>query len=114
MSAGVAPDEGMALRIPIGCSAVGRLGDRILTLEPPACQCKAAQDRPPRLDQAEISGILGLEHHLPARMGEPKQQHVRGAMRTQVIHDRVDQLGRARYPGLNVPKKSTQCAPRPK
>src|SRR5215212_648107 len=35
-------------------------------------------------------------------MRQHEQQHVGGAMRTQVIHDRVHPPGRARDPALNV------------
>lgn len=54
------------------------------------------------LNQVEASGVLGLEHHLPARMRQNEQRHVGCAMRTQVIHDRGHSLGRARDPDLNV------------
>ncbi len=80
------------MRIPVGGGAVDRIADLVPVLKPPARQCQRAQDLPPRLDQVEIGGVFGLEHHLPARMGEQKQQHVRRAMRAQVVHDRVHQV----------------------
>jgi hypothetical protein len=54
------------------------------------------------LDQLEISGTFGLEHNLPARMRKQEQQHVRGAVEPQVVHDHVHPLGRVRDPGLNL------------
>src|SRR5215203_6581753 len=68
MSAAFAPDEGVAMRVPIDRGAVDRIGDLVLGLEAPACKRKGTQDLPPGLDQVEVSGILGLEHHLPVRM----------------------------------------------
>jgi hypothetical protein len=89
------------MRIPIGCRAVDRISDLVPALEAPTGERARAQDHPPRLDQIEISGILGLEHHLPARMREQEQPHVRRAMRAQIVEDRVHPLGPAWHPGFN-------------
>src|SRR5215207_1152435 len=68
MSAAFVPDEGVAMRVPIDRRAVDSIGDLVPGLEAPARKRKGTQDLPPGLDQVEVSGILGLEHHLPVRM----------------------------------------------
>jgi hypothetical protein len=102
MPASPAPDKGMAVRIPTDRGAVDCIGDLVPGLEAPTRESQGAQDLPPWLDQVEISRVFGLEHHLPARMRQQKQQHVGCAIGTQLIHDRVHPPGRARDPALNV------------
>ena len=47
----LAPDKGVSMRIPIGCSFPNGLGDVFPGLEaPPACACGTHADRPARED----------------------------------------------------------------
>src|SRR3954470_1610869 len=102
MAPPLSPDERMAVRVPV----IGRLrdggGDLVPGLEATSGQGKRVQDLPPRLDQVEGGGVFGLEHHLPAWMGQHEQQHVGGAVAAQVVGDGVDPLDILRQPALDV------------
>src|SRR5687768_8887347 len=88
MPAPATPDKRMPMRVPVGGRALHRSDDLLPALEPPALERQGAQHLPPGLDQVEVGRVLGLEHHLPAWVGEHEQEHVRGAMAAQVVHDR--------------------------
>src|SRR3954451_1099762 len=59
-------------------------------LETAAFEGQRAQDLPPRFDQVQVSRVLGLEHELPARVGQSEEQHVGGAVDVEVVHHGVD------------------------
>jgi len=91
----------MAMSVPVRGGVCDGLADVVPTLEPPPGEGERAQNFPPRLNQVEVGGVLGLEHHLPAWVSEHEQQDVHGTMCAQMIGDRVDPLGFARQPGLD-------------
>src|SRR3954467_12695515 len=71
-------------------------------LEAASLQGQGAQHLPPRLDQVQVGGVLGLEHELPARMQQAEQQHVGGAVDVEVVEHGVDPLDRGIDPGLDL------------
>src|SRR5262245_20166259 len=71
-----APDEGMAMRVPVPGRRVHGLREFVPTLEPSSLERQRAQNLPPGLDQIEVRRILGLEDELPAGMGQGEQQHI--------------------------------------
>ena len=75
----------MAVRIRV----VGRLSygryDLVPSLEATPGESQRAQHLPPQLDEVEVGGVFGLEHHLPARMRQHEEQHVGGAVAAQVV-----------------------------
>src|SRR4051794_35405764 len=79
-----APDEGMLVRVPIRGGAPDSLFDLGPGLETAALERQRARDFPPRLDQVQLGRILGLEHVLPARMGEREEQHTAMAAMAEV------------------------------
>src|SRR5690348_7803608 len=96
-----APQEGVFVRVPVCCGAADGLFDLGPGLETAALQCQRAQDLPPRLDQVQIGGILGLEHELPARVGEREQENIGGAVDVEIVHHRVDPRDRGIEPALD-------------
>src|SRR6478736_5044324 len=96
-----APDEGMLVLVPVG----GGPFDGPLDLGPgpeaSPLQGQGAQHLPPRLDQVQVGGILGLEHELPARMQQVEQQHVGRTMSIQVVEYGVDPPYRRIDPALD-------------
>ena len=101
MSAAVAPDERMAVSIPVGGGACDGLADLVPTLEPPPGQGERAQNFPPRFNEVEIGRVRGLKHHFPARVGQHKQQDIHGPMGAQIIRDRIDPLRVPGQPSFN-------------
>jgi hypothetical protein len=55
-----------------------------------------------RSHQVEVGRILGLEDELPARVKQAEQQHVRRAVSTEVVSDRIDPRDRGINPGLDL------------
>src|SRR5688572_26783996 len=72
--AAVAPDEGMPVRVPVRGRPRHGPGDLVPALEPAPLERQRAQHLPPGLDQVEVGGVGGPEDHLPARVGEHKQE----------------------------------------
>ena len=68
------------MRVPVRGSAPDGLFDLGPGLKAAALQRQRAQDFPPRLDQVQVSRILGLEDEFPARVGEREQEHIDGAV----------------------------------
>ena len=96
MATPAAPDEGVSVGVPVGRRSHYGLNDLLPGLKAPALERQRAQHLPPWLDQVEIGGVLGLEDHLPARVRQHEQQHVRGTVRAQIVEDDVDPLTRGR------------------
>ena len=80
MASVVAPDERMLMVVPVGSGELDHLHDLGPGLESAAFQGQGAEHFPPRLNQVQIRGILGLEDELPARVKQAEQQHVRRAV----------------------------------
>src|SRR3954463_7099807 len=85
-----APDERMLVRVPVRGGAPDGFFDLGPGLEAAAFEGQRAQDLPPRFDQVQVSRVLGLEHELPARVGQSEEQHVGGAVDVEVVHHGVD------------------------
>src|SRR3954465_14376438 len=66
----MAPDERMLVRVPVRGGAPDGFFDLGPGLETAAFEGQRAQDLPPRFDQVQVSRVLGLEHELPARVGQ--------------------------------------------
>src|SRR4051812_46726385 len=92
MTPSTTPDEWMPVIVPVGRGSSGRLLDLGPGLETAALQRQRAQHLPPRLDQVQVGGVLGLEHELPARMQQAEKQHVGGAVDGEVVEHGVDPL----------------------
>src|SRR4051794_909710 len=97
-----APDEGMLVIVPVRGGPFDSLLDLGPGLEAASLQGQGAQHLPPRLDQVQVGGVLGLEDELPARMQQAEQQHVGGAVDVEVVEHRVDPLDRGIDPGLDL------------
>src|SRR3954452_5458243 len=95
------PDEGVLVLVPVRGGAADGFFDLGPGLEAATLQRQRAQDLPPRLDQVEVGGILGLEHELPARVRECEQEHIGGTMEVEVVHYRVDPLDPGVDPALD-------------
>ena len=76
----VAPEEGVLVLVPVRGGAADGLLDLGPGLEAAALERQRAQDFPPRLDQVQVGRIFGLEHELPARVGEREQEDIGGAV----------------------------------
>src|SRR3954463_11732028 len=85
-----APKEGMLVRVPVRGGAPDGFFDLGPGLEAAAFEGHRAQNFPPRFDQVQVSRVLGLEHELPARVGQSEEQHVGGAVDVEVVHHGVD------------------------
>src|SRR3954447_25536243 len=96
-----APQEGVLVRVPVRGGAPDSLLDLGPGLEAAALQCQRAQDLPPRLDQVQVGGILGLEHELPARVGKREQEDIGGAVDVEIVHHRVDPFDPSVDPALD-------------
>src|SRR5215213_1177934 len=96
-----APEEGMLVRVPVRGGAPDGFFDLGPGLEAAAFEGHRAQDLPPRFDQVQVSRVLGLEHELPARVGEREQEHIGGAVEVEVVHHRVDPLDIGVDPALD-------------
>jgi hypothetical protein len=87
--------------VPVRGGAPDRLFDFRPGFEAAALQRQRAQDLSPRLDQVQVGRVLGLEHELPARMGEREQEHIGGAVDVEVVHHGVDPLDPGIDPALD-------------
>src|SRR3954463_5366281 len=96
-----APQEGVLVRVPVRGGAPDSLLDLGPDLEAAALQCQRAQDLPPRLDQVQVGGILGLEHEPPARVGKREQEHISGAVNVEIVRHRVDPFDPGVDPALD-------------
>src|SRR5215212_8581818 len=96
-----APEEGMLVRVPVRGGAPDGFFDLGPGLEAAALERPRAQDLPPRFDQVQVGRILGLEHELPARVGQSEEQHVGGAVDVEVVHHGVDPLDIGVDPALD-------------
>ncbi len=76
--------------VPVFCSLPNSLTNLFPRVEAFAFQGQRAQNFPPRLDQVEVSCILGLKHKLPAGMVQAEQQHIGRPVCRQVVQDRID------------------------
>ncbi len=56
----------MSVSVPVGRSFLYCLADFLPCLKAPALECQRAQHLPPRLDQVQVSGVLGLADELSA------------------------------------------------
>src|SRR3954467_1916421 len=101
MAPPAAPDEGMLVRVPVGGGTLDGFFDLGPGFEAAPFEGQRAQDFPPRLDQVQVSRILGLEHELPARVGQSKEQHIGGAVEVEVVHHGVDPLDPSLDPALD-------------
>src|SRR5215217_5074037 len=96
------PDERMLVRVPVGGGAFDGLLDLGPGLEPPSLESQRTQQLPPRLDEVEVGRVLRLEHELPARVSQSKQQHVHAAMDVAVVDHSLDPLGSGLDPALDT------------
>src|SRR5262245_59422124 len=92
MPAPVAPEEGMAMSIPVGRRRLDGSADFLPGRKAMPLEGERAQDLPPWFDQIQVGGVLRLEDELPARMGEGKEQDVSGAVGAQMVENGVDAL----------------------
>src|SRR5919199_2574968 len=76
MATAPAPEEGMAMLVPVGGGLRHRLADFRPGREAAALERQGAQDLPPRFKQVEIRGVLGLEDKLPAQVRDREEEHV--------------------------------------
>ncbi len=76
--------------VPVFCSLPNSLTNLFPRVEAFAFQGQRAQNFPPRLDQVEVSCILGLKDKLPAGMVQAEQQHIGRPVCRQVVQDRID------------------------
>src|SRR5215469_10723321 len=102
MPAATAPDERMAMGVPIDGRRLYGCNDLVPGLEPAAFESERAYDLPPGLDQVQIGRVFGLEDKLPARMGQRKEQDIQSPMRTQVVQDGIDSLHPRIDPALHL------------
>src|SRR5712692_6226961 len=114
MAAPAAPDEGMTMGVPIGRGGDdGRL-ELVPGLEAFAFEGERAQGLPPRFDQVEVGGVLGLEDELPARMGQGEEQHIERTVGAEVVEHRIDAFSIGRQPRLDLRQEVhpvRNCAP---
>src|SRR3954447_21432046 len=101
MAPSAAPEEGVLVLVPVRGGAPDGLFDLGPGLEAVALQRQRAQDLPPRLDQVQVGGIFGLEHKLPARVGQSEEQHVGRTVRVEVVDHGVDPLDPGVDPALD-------------
>src|SRR3954469_16524038 len=92
----------MLVRVPVRGGAPDGFFDLGPGLKAAAFEGQRAQDFPPRFDQVQVSRVLGLEHELPARVGQSEEQHIGGAMEIEVVHHGVDPLGPGIDPALDL------------
>src|SRR6187397_255386 len=85
-----APDEGMLVLVPVRGGPLDGFFDLGPGLEAAPFEGQRAQDLPPRLDQVQVGRVFGLEHELPARVGQSKEQHIGCAVDVEVVHHGVD------------------------
>src|SRR3954454_9060333 len=85
-----APDEGMLVLVPVRGGPLDGFFDLGPGLEAVPFEGQRAQDLPPRLDQVQVGRVFGLEHELPARVGQSKEQHIGCAVDVEVVHHGVD------------------------
>ena len=105
-----APEEGVLMRVPVCGGTLDGLFDLGPGSEAAPFESQGAQDLPPRFDQVQVSRVLGLEHELPARVGQSEEQHVGGAVDVEVVHHGVDPRDIGFDPTLDRARKSTQFA----
>ena len=97
-----APDERVAVLVPVRRRLLDRPADLLPGLEPPPLQRQRLQHLPPRLDQVQVRRVLRLEDELPPRVGQAEQQHVGRPVGVQVVEDRVDPPDVRRDPRLDL------------
>ena len=93
------------MSVPIRGGFRDGFADVVPALEPPPGEGQRAQDLPPRLDQVQIGGILGLGDHLPTGMLPQKEQEIITMVHVQVIHDGVHALQVSRQLGIDPAEK---------
>src|SRR3954447_11526158 len=71
-----APQEGVLVLVPVRGGAPDGLFNLGPGLEAAALEGQRAQDLPPRFDQVQVGRVLGLEHELPARVGQSEEQNI--------------------------------------
>jgi hypothetical protein len=98
MSAAPPPNKRMAMRVPVSAGLLDGSGHLGPGLKAAAFERQHPQRLPPGFDQVEVSGIGGLEHKMPARVGQREQQHVGGPVRGEVVDDGKGLLGLGSYP----------------
>ena len=82
----------MLVRVPVRGGTLDGLFDLRPSLEAAPFEGQRAQDLPPRLNQVQVGRVFGLEHELPARVGQSKEQHIGRAVDVEVVHHGVDPL----------------------
>ena len=102
MSSPTTPDERVPMPVPVGRRLLDRTTDFLPSLEPATFQRQRLEHLPPGFDQIQIGRVLGLEDELPAGISQAKEQHIRGAMGLQIIHDRVHPRHFRREPSLDL------------
>lgn len=96
MTASPSPDKGMLMSIPVGGGRLNCLHDLLPRLKAPTFERQRTQNLPPRFDQVQIGGALGLIDELPAWMMDHEEQQVAAMMHLQIVHDGVDALSLSR------------------
>src|SRR3954447_5340785 len=92
----------MLVRVPVRGGTLDGFFDLGPGFEAAPFEGQRAQDLPPRLNQVQVSCVLGLEHELPARVGQSKEQHIGCAVDVEVVHNGVDSLGPGIDPALDL------------
>src|SRR4051795_8183029 len=101
MAPSAPPEEGVLVLIPVRGGAADGFFDLGPSLEAATLQRQRAQDLPPRLDQVQVGRVFGLEHELPARVGEREQENIGGAVEVEIVYHRVDPLDAGVDPALD-------------
>ena len=105
-----APDEGVAMGMPVGGGRRDGLADFLPGLEAPPLEGEGTERFPPRFDQIQGGGVGRLEDERPARMRQREQQDIGGAVGAQMVHDGEDARGIARQPGVDsLQKVASAC-----
>src|SRR3954447_10448528 len=97
-----APDEGMLVRVPVRGGTLDGFFDLGPGFEAAPFESQRAQDLPPRLNQVQVGRVFGLEHELPARVGQSEEQHIGRAVDVEVVHHGVDPLDPGIDPALDL------------
>ena len=92
MSASTPPHKGMLMRIPVRRRCLDRLNDLLPGFKTSALERERTEDFPPRLNEVQVRGVLGLVDELRARMMDQEQEQVVAMVHIQVVHDGIDTL----------------------
>ena len=92
----------MLVRVPVRGGTLDGLFDLGPGFEAAPFEGQRAQDLPPRLNQVQVGRVFGLEHELPARVGQSKEQHIGRAVDVEIVHHGVDPLDPGIDPALDL------------